>query len=94
MAWAGSGASEVSVCRLMSGLKEHSWRVPQFARIFWKLVTYLKLNLLSVAKIAFTSLHGFFAYSITAGFQSVMGHTVVAGITPCALFASAVFSSG
>ena len=84
MAWAGSGASEVPVCRLRSGLNEHSW----------KLVTYLKLNLLSVAKIAFTSCYGFIAYSISAGFQSVTGHTVVAGITPCAQLASAVFSSG
>ena len=82
------------MCRLRSGLKEHSWRVPQFARIFWKLVTHLKLNSLFVAKIAFPSLHGLFAYSITAGFQLVRGHTVVAGITPCAQFASAVFSSG
>ena len=94
MAWAGSGASEVPVCRLRSGLNEHSWRVPQFARIFWKLVTHLKLNYLFIAKIAFSSLHGLFAYSITAGFQLVRGHTVVAGITPCAQFASAVFSSG
>jgi hypothetical protein len=54
-------ALEVPVCRLRSGLEKALLEDPTFPRIFWKLVTHLKLNSLSVAKIAFPSLHGLFA---------------------------------